>query len=120
MWVREARIRDDRVALAAPMLDDLTDDQRAAFDRDGFLVIEEGFISDERVERMRERFEAIYREEYQTGIRPDEVNWIAGRDPDDRTRQICNGWKADDVLATQVLSERTGRLAAQLMGYDGV
>ena len=69
---------------------------------------------------MRERFDAIYREEYETGIRPDEVNWVAGRDPDDRTRQICNGWKADNALAAQVLSERTGRLASQLMGYDGV
>jgi ectoine hydroxylase-related dioxygenase (phytanoyl-CoA dioxygenase family) len=101
-------------------LTEFTPDQLAAFDRDGFLVIEEGYISDEQVERMRDRFEAIYREEYETGIRPDEVNWVAGRDPDDRTRQICNGWKADNVLAAQVLSERTGRLAAQLMGYDGV
>src|SRR6476620_4609702 len=97
-----------------------TPDQLEAFNRDGFLVIEEGFISDAQVERMRARFDAIYRAEYETAIRPDEVNWVAGRDPDDRTRQICNGWKADNALAEQVLSERTGRLAAQLMGYDGV
>ena len=97
-----------------------TTDQLEAFDRDGFLVIEEGYISDEQVERMRDRFDAIYREEYETGIRPDEVNWVAGRDPEDRTRQICNGWKADRLLAEQVLSARTGRMCAQLMGYDGV
>ena len=97
-----------------------TPEQLETFDRDGFLVVDEGFISDDQVERMRERFDAIYRQDYETGIRPDEVNWIAGRDPDDRTRQICNGWKADNALAGQVLSERTGRLAAQLMGYDGV
>ena len=35
-----------------------------------------------------------------------------GRDPEDRTRQICNGWRADDVIAAQVLSERTGRAGA--------
>ena len=35
--------------------------------------------------------------EYETGIKPDEVNWVAGRDPEDRTRQICNGWRADTV-----------------------
>src|SRR5207302_2808304 len=58
--------------------------------------------------------------EYETGIKPDEVNWVAGRDPEDRTRQICNGWKADTVVAAQVLSERTGRLTAQLAGYRGV
>ena len=102
------------------VLTEFTPDQLDAFNHDGFLVIEEGFISDEQVELMRDRFDAIYREEYETGIRPDEVNWVAGRDPDDRTRQICNGWKADNALAGQVLSERTGRLAAQLMGYDGV
>jgi hypothetical protein len=55
-----------------------------------------------------------------TGIRPDEVNWVAGRDPEDRTRQICNGWKADPAIAGQVLAERTGQLASLLMGWDGV
>jgi ectoine hydroxylase-related dioxygenase (phytanoyl-CoA dioxygenase family) len=45
---------------------------------------------------------------------------VPGRDPEDRTRQICNGWKADTVVAAQVLSERTGRLTAQLARYRGV
>ena len=45
---------------------------------------------------------------------------MRGRDPDDRTRQLCNAWKSDDVVAAQVLSERVGRLAAQLAGYRGV
>ena len=48
------------------------------------------------------------------------MNWVPGRDPEDRTRQICNGWKADPRIAAQTLSERTGRLAAALMGWDGV
>ncbi|HET8527149.1 MAG TPA: phytanoyl-CoA dioxygenase family protein, partial [Actinomycetota bacterium] len=52
--------------------------------------------------------------------KPDEVNWVKGRDPEDRTRQLCNAWKSDTVIAAQVLSARIGRLAAQLMGYDGV
>ena len=97
-----------------------TSEQRAAFDRDGFLIIERDFISAEQVDRLRGRFEAIFREEYETGIKPDEVNWVSGRDPENRTRQICNGWKADTVLAQQVLSERTGEACAELMGYDGV
>jgi len=45
---------------------------------------------------------------------------VPGRDPEDRTRQLCNAWKSDTLIAAQVLSERTGRLAAQLMGYRGV
>jgi hypothetical protein len=58
--------------------------------------------------------------EYETGIRPDEVNWVPGRDPEDRRRQLCNAWKADTAIAAQVLSERIGRQAAGLMGYRGV
>jgi hypothetical protein len=66
---------------------------------------------DAAVELMRERFDRLFAGDYATGIRPDEVNWVAGRDPDDHTRQICNGWKADPEIARQVLAERTGRLA---------
>ena len=72
------------------------------------------------MELLRARFDRLFAGDYVTGIRPDEVNWIAGRDPEDRTRQICNGWKADPEIASQVLSERTGRLAAELIGWDGV
>ena len=71
------------------------------------------------MEVLRERFAALFEGEYATGIQPDEVNWKAGRDREDLTRQICNGWRADDLVAAQVLSERTGRLAAQLGGYRG-
>jgi ectoine hydroxylase-related dioxygenase (phytanoyl-CoA dioxygenase family) len=102
------------------MIDGWTDDHLAAFDRDGFLIVEEGFIDAAAVELMRERFDRLFAGDYVTGIRPDEVNWVAGRDPEDRTRQICNGWKADPEIARQVLAERTGRLAAELMRWDGV
>jgi ectoine hydroxylase-related dioxygenase (phytanoyl-CoA dioxygenase family) len=97
-----------------------TSEQIGAFERDGFLVVEKGFIDADTVELLRERFDGLFQGDYETGIRPDEVNWVPGRDPDDRTRQICNGWKADPWIAAQVLSERTGRLAAELIGWDGV
>jgi ectoine hydroxylase-related dioxygenase (phytanoyl-CoA dioxygenase family) len=96
-----------------------SDDQLAAFDRDGFLIVE-GFVDADTVAGLRDRFEPLFAGRYETGIRPDEVNWLEGRDPPDRTRQICNGWKADTRIAAQVLSERSGRLAATLMGWDGV
>jgi len=95
------------------------DKQRREFDRDGFVVVDD-FLDHESVEALRDRFEPLFAGRYVTGIRPDEVNWVPGRDPEDRTRQICNGWKADPVVAAQVLSERTGRLTAQLAGYRGV
>jgi ectoine hydroxylase-related dioxygenase (phytanoyl-CoA dioxygenase family) len=95
-------------------------EQVEAFRRDGFLIVEEGLASDRALELLRERYLRLFDGEYETGIRPDEVNWVPGRDPEDRTRQLCNAWRADNVVAAQVLSERTGRLAAQLMGYRGV
>jgi Phytanoyl-CoA dioxygenase (PhyH) len=95
-------------------------DHVEAFRRDGFVVVDEGFIDDETVERLQQRFEPLFAGRYETGIRPDEVNWVPGRDPEDRTRQICNGWKADPCIAAQILSERTGQRAAELIGWDGV
>jgi ectoine hydroxylase-related dioxygenase (phytanoyl-CoA dioxygenase family) len=97
-----------------------SDEQLERFNQDGFVVVEEGFVDADAVALLRERFEPLFAGDYETGIRPDEVNWLPGRDPEDRTRQICNGWKADPRIAAQVLSERTGRLAAALMGWDGV
>jgi ectoine hydroxylase-related dioxygenase (phytanoyl-CoA dioxygenase family) len=102
------------------MIETWTDEQRQSFQRDGFLILEDAFIEAAAVARLRDRFDPLFAAGYETGIRPDEVNWVPGRDPEDRTRQICNGWKADRVIAAQVLSERTGRLAADLIGWDGL
>ena len=99
--------------------DDVTADQVESFRRDGFLIIEEGLVAMRTVEVLRERFAALFDGDYATGIAPDEVNWKKGRDRDDVTRQICNGWRADDLIAAQVLSETTGRIAAKLGGYRG-
>jgi ectoine hydroxylase-related dioxygenase (phytanoyl-CoA dioxygenase family) len=99
--------------------DDVTDEQVESFRRDGFLIVEEGLLSDATIDVLRERFAALFEGEYATGISPDEVNWKPGRDPENRTRQICNGWRADDQIAAQVLSEKTGRIAARLGGYSG-
>jgi ectoine hydroxylase-related dioxygenase (phytanoyl-CoA dioxygenase family) len=102
------------------MIESWTAEQLHALERDGFLIVDRGFIDEGTIEALRKAFDRLYAGEYETGIRPDEVNWVAGRDPEDRTRQICNGWKADSVVAAQVLSERTGRLSSELMGWDGV
>jgi len=104
----------------AELVDAFTPEQVERLHRDGFLIFDEGLVSERVLELLRERYESLFAGEYETGIRPDEVNWVPGRDPEDRTRQLCNAWKADTVVAAQVLSERIGRLAAQLMGYRGV
>jgi 2-oxoglutarate-dependent dioxygenase len=105
----------DAVAAPGPPLAERDEE----FRRDGFVIAEAGFLEPAAVEALRARFEPLFAGSYETGIRPDEVNWVAGRDPEDRTRQLCNAWKADPVIAAQVTSERLGRLAAQLMGWQG-
>src|SRR3954453_18304138 len=82
----------------------VTEERVESFRRDGFLIIEEGLVPMPAVELLRERFAALFEGDYATGISPDEVNWKKGRDRDDVTRQICNGWRADDLIAAQVLS----------------
>jgi hypothetical protein len=101
------------------VIDAFSAEQVEAFDHDGFLILAEGLVSPRALDLLRERYEPLFDGVYETGIRPDEVNWVPGRDPEDRTRQICNGWRADRVIAAQVLSERTGRLGAQLGRYRG-
>ena len=77
------------------MTEALTAEQVAAFDADGFLIVEEGLVPAAALPLLRERFLRLFDGDYETGIKPDEVNWVPGRDPEDRTRQICNGWRAD-------------------------
>ncbi|MGH3110292.1 MAG: phytanoyl-CoA dioxygenase family protein, partial [Gaiellaceae bacterium] len=63
-------------------LTSFTRKQVDAFHRDGFLIVEEGLVSPRALERLRERYLPLFDGEYETGIRPDEVNWVPGRDPE--------------------------------------
>jgi ectoine hydroxylase-related dioxygenase (phytanoyl-CoA dioxygenase family) len=106
--------------LTQPTAEAGTQEQVETFHSDGFLVIERDFLDHSDVEAIRDRFTRVFEGEYETGIQPDEVKWVAGRDAEDQTRQVCNTWKADRTLASHLLSARTGRLVASLMGWDGV
>jgi hypothetical protein len=96
----------------------ITQEQIDRFRQDGFLILDR-FLSAEEVERARSRFEPMFRGEFETGLYPDEWNWCEGRDPADRTRQICNGWKSDRAIARVVLKEDIGRICATLAGWSG-
>src|SRR6267143_68674 len=77
----------------------ITPSQIEQFRADGFLILDRLLSADE-VQRARSRFEPLFRGEFETGLCPDEWNWCEGRDPPDRTRQICNGWMSlDDTTA---------------------
>jgi ectoine hydroxylase-related dioxygenase (phytanoyl-CoA dioxygenase family) len=100
-------------------VDGPTQEQIDRYQRDGFLVVEE-YMGREELERVRERFHACFDHEWPTGLRPDEVNYTPGVSPPDVARQMCNVWKADQVLAATTLSERNGRWGAQLARAPGM
>ena len=94
-------------------------EQIQAYERDGFLIVE-SWLSEDEVERTRERFHACFEHEWETGLAPDEVNYTPGVTPPDRTRQLCNVWKADRWLAHITLAERNAQFAARLAGEPGM
>ena len=79
--------------------------QIEAYQRDGFLVVEE-FIDGDELERVREHFARGFEHDWETGLPPDEVDYPPGMTPPDKTRQICNLWKADRTIAATTLAAR--------------
>src|SRR5215470_9735822 len=74
----------------------------------------------DEMERVRDHFARCFEHEWETGIAPDEVNYQPGVTPSDRTRQLCNGWKADRTIAATTLSARNAEFAAGLTGEPGM
>jgi phytanoyl-CoA hydroxylase len=93
--------------------------QIEAYRRDGFMVVSE-FLERVEVDRLRERFACVFEHEWETGLQPDEVNYVPGVTAADLTRQLCNVWKADRVLARTVLSQRMGEFGARLAELPGL
>lgn len=96
-----------------------TPEQIEAYRRDGFIVVEE-FLPPDELAPVRERFARAFAHEWETGLQPDEVNYVPGVTPPELTRQLCNVWKADRVLAATVLSRRVGEFCTALSGHPGL
>jgi ectoine hydroxylase-related dioxygenase (phytanoyl-CoA dioxygenase family) len=96
-----------------------TAEQSEQYRRDGFLIVER-FLDRDEVERARQRFMRVFEHEWETGIQPDEVNYVPGVTAPELTRQLCNVWKADRVLASVVLSQKVGEFAARLAKLPGM
>jgi ectoine hydroxylase-related dioxygenase (phytanoyl-CoA dioxygenase family) len=96
----------------------LTARDKQRFDRDGLVVVD-NLIDVGRLPALRTAFDELFRGEFETGVRPDEVNWqAAGGDPT-LTRQICNGWKANRAIAEVVLDAVLGEAVARFAGWPG-
>jgi ectoine hydroxylase-related dioxygenase (phytanoyl-CoA dioxygenase family) len=94
------------------------DEEYEIFRRDGFVIVE-GILDANTIVAARSRFPLLFRGEFETGVQPDEWNWREGRDSADLTRQICNGWKADNTIASIVLRADIGAACALLRGWPG-
>jgi ectoine hydroxylase-related dioxygenase (phytanoyl-CoA dioxygenase family) len=95
-----------------------TAEQIASYRRDGFLIIER-FLDPADLDAIRDRFTRAFAHEWETGLAPDEVNYVPDVTPPELTRQLCNVWKADRLLASVVLSARVGEFASKLAGLPG-
>ena len=96
----------------------LTQEHFDLFNRDGFVTVA-NVLDRAAIAKARERFEPLFSGRFQTGLYPDEWNWRMGRDREDLTRQICNGWKSDLTIASIVLRADIGKAAAELRGWPG-
>ena len=92
--------------------------QAATFEADGFVTVD-SLIDPRLVDPLKERFERLFSGDFETGTSPDEVNWLQGRSDPTLTRQICNGWKADRLIASVLLDARLGEAVARLAGWPG-
>lgn len=94
----------------------LTANDIEKFNSDAFLIIEE-IINTRAVQTLREHFDLLFRGVFESGLMPDEVNWVEGRDAADTTRQTCNAWKGDRFIAEVILDDAIGRACATLGGW---
>jgi ectoine hydroxylase-related dioxygenase (phytanoyl-CoA dioxygenase family) len=90
-----------------------------SFDDDGFVVVEQ-LIDNDHIGILHQAFSDLFNGKFETGVRPDEVNWQQADGDPSLTRQICNGWKANRDIATVVLDESIGKAIATLAGWSGV
>ena len=97
---------------------ELTNQQEMDFEEEGFLVVENLF-DESTVDELRDRFDRLFRGDFETGISPDEVNWQEATGDPSLTRQICNGWRADRTIARAVTRQDIGKAIATLGKWPG-
>ncbi len=97
---------------------DLHDDEITAFAERGYHINEELFSLDE-VEAVKQACVRVANGLYATGVAPDAPFWRPGAAPT-AVCKIDNSWKSDPVIQAAVTSPRLGRIAAQLLGAEGV
>ena len=89
-----------------------------SFNKNGFIIFDK-FIDLNFLDKLKNKFEPLFKGEFETGIEPDEWNWKFGKDPNNLTRQICNAWKSDRLIKKIVCHKVVGKSCAYLMNWSG-
>ena len=66
---------------------------------------------------VKKKYKKIFNSEYETGVVPDKIKWVKGRDLDNIPRSLCNVWKSDNDIKKLVTSKIIGQYAAELSGW---
>ena len=96
----------------------LNNEHVTKFNQDGFIVVD-NFLDINFLEKLQNKFEPLFKGDFETGIEPDEWNWKFGIDPDNVTRQICNAWKSDNLIKELVCHPVIGQSCSMLMNWSG-
>lgn len=106
------------------MKNDLSQEQIAQFENDGFVVIE-NFLSPDELEFWRSALEEAVAKRNGNKM-PDRKEVYGKGDDADKSyydnvfAQLINLWQDNDKLRKIMLDERLGKMAAQLAGVDGI
>jgi len=93
--------------------------QLDSFNADGFVVVD-SLIESQKLCGLHNAFDDLFNGVFETGVRPDEINWQQGESDPTLTRQICNGWKSNRTIARVVLDEAIAKAIAEFSGWSGV
>lgn len=98
------------------------EDLRQSFLTQGYVSIPPEIfrLDPATIQALRDEFDRLFQGHYETGIYPDEIHWRPALSKENVTRELCNAWKASNVIAEIVASERIGQLAAELMEWKVV
>jgi len=97
---------------------EINKDLKKKFEDDGYLILPQ-FLDTKKIANIADKFSNLFSGIFETGIEPDEWNWKKGKDPNNITRQICNGWKSDSNIKKIVTHQLLGKACAELMGWTG-
>ncbi|MBA3847710.1 MAG: phytanoyl-CoA dioxygenase family protein [Planctomycetes bacterium] len=96
-----------------------TDAEIAAFDRDGFHIHPEPLFDARELAAIRAACDDVAHLRYATGVAPDARGWEPGAKAT-AVVKIDNAWKSDPTVLSAVTDPRVGRVAARLVGADGM